>query len=281
MPPQGDLSSDVYVRVGVCSSTQPASTHPCCSYRSFVRDSQTSVPLPSGASMSPACIGLAREKCLSRSDVHSSWLNVSTCQYTNNVGSHPLFHKSLELRVLGCDPRLLKVCHAASCLESSSACLTPLSLQFDEAVRFFLTHTRKPCIEVDIRGYHIEWQSNFDGNAYTVEVEDWRCQMDITDACSDRWSFISAAQGQSFDAAIAAFCDSKVPVKSLGMDCAVEWNWDELRLALERLVQSTGWNGKCSITFPRYSAGAVGIISSNRSTRLVTNAAIRGIIVAI
>jgi hypothetical protein len=150
--------------------------------------------------------------------------------------------------------------------------------QFDEAVRFLLTHTRKPCIDVVIRGYHLEWQSNFDGNAYTVEVEDWRCQMDISDACSDCWSFVSAAQGQSFESVISSFCESNVPVKSLAMDCAVEWNWDELRQALERLVYSTGWNGKCSISFPRISSATVGIVSSNRSTRLLTNAALRGII---
>jgi hypothetical protein len=157
-----------------------------------------------------------------------------------------------------------------------SAFLTHLSRQFDEAARFFVTHARKPRIEMVIRGTHLEWNSNFEGTAYTVEVEDWKCQMDITDACCDRWSFISAAKGHSFDSVISSFCDSGARVKSLAMDCAVEWNWDELRRALERLVQSTGWIGKCSITFPRDSTGIVGVITSNRSTRLVTSSAMRG-----
>ena len=157
-----------------------------------------------------------------------------------------------------------------------SAFLTHLSRQFDEAARFFVTHARKPRIEMVIRGTHLEWNSNFEGTAYTIEVEDWKCQMDITDACCDRWSFISAAKGHSFDSVISSFCDSGARVKSLAMDCAVEWNWDELRRALERLVQSTGWIGKCSITFPRDSTGIVGVITSNRSTRLVTSSAMRG-----
>ena len=127
-----------------------------------------------------------------------------------------------------------------------------------------------------IRGYHCEWESNFDGKAFAKEVEDWSCRMDISDACSDRWAFVTAASGLSFGAVISDFCDSGAPVKSLAMDCEIEWNWDELRAALERLVLSTGWNGKFSVTFPRYSASCVGIISSNRSTRLVTSAAVRG-----
>jgi hypothetical protein len=53
-----------------------------------------------------------------------------------------------------------------------SAFLTHLSRQFDEAARFFVTHARKPRIEMVIRGTHLEWNSNFEGTAYTVEVED-------------------------------------------------------------------------------------------------------------
>ncbi len=139
-----------------------------------------------------------------------------------------------------------------------------------------MTHVRKPQVEVLIRGFHCEWESNFDGQAFAKEVEDWSCRMDITDACCDRWAFISAAHGLSFDTVISEFCDSSAPVKSLAMDSAIEWNWDELRAALERLVISTGWNGKFSVTFPRDSSACVGIISSNRSTRLVTSAAVRG-----
>ncbi len=80
-----------------------------CSYRSFVRDSQTSLPIPSGIGLHPSSVGIPRENCLMQSDVHSSWLRPSTHAHTVNVGSHPLFHKNLQLRVLGCDPQLDKV----------------------------------------------------------------------------------------------------------------------------------------------------------------------------
>ena len=79
------------------------------SYRSFVRDSQKTVPIPTGAEMNPASLGISRESCLMRSDVCAAWLTASTCAHTRDVGGHALFHKSLQLRVLGCDARLHKV----------------------------------------------------------------------------------------------------------------------------------------------------------------------------
>jgi len=139
-----------------------------------------------------------------------------------------------------------------------------------------VSHSRKPRVEVVVRGFHCEWESNFDGLALPKVVEDWSCRMDISGACCDRWAFITAAGGLSFDAAISEFCLSGAPVKSLAMDSVVDWNWDELQTALERLVISTGWNGKFSVSFPIDSSSCVGIISSNRSTRFVTNAAVRG-----
>ena len=94
--------------------------HSCCSYRSFVRDSQSSVPLPCGDAMIPACIGIARESCLLRTDLSPAWLHPSTCMHTKNVGSHPLFHKNLQLSVLGCDAKLHKVVFLSSCLQYSA-----------------------------------------------------------------------------------------------------------------------------------------------------------------
>jgi len=172
------------------------------------------------------------------------------------VGSHPLFHKNLQLRVLGCDPQLDKS---------------------DEVARFLLTHARKPRMEVLIKGYHMEWENNFDGKAFSNQVVDWSCRMDISDACCDSWAFVSAAAGLSFHDAISAFCRSNAPVKALAMDCAVEWNWEELRAALDRIVMSTGWNGMYSITFPRFPQTAVGVMSCNRSSRLLSSAAFRGL----
>lgn len=97
-------------------SSSCIASHSCCSYRSFVRDSQSSVPLPCGDGMTPACIGIARESCLLRTDLSPAWLHPSTCMHTKNVGSHPLFHKNLQLSVLGCDPKLHKVFFLSSCL---------------------------------------------------------------------------------------------------------------------------------------------------------------------
>jgi hypothetical protein len=54
-------------------------------------------------------LGISRESCLMRSDVCAAWLTASTCAHTRDVGGHALFHKSLQLRVLGCDARLHKV----------------------------------------------------------------------------------------------------------------------------------------------------------------------------
>jgi hypothetical protein len=59
--------------------------------------------------MYPASVGIARESCLLRSDVPAVWTHPSACAHSKNVGRHPLFHESLQLRVLGCDPRLHKV----------------------------------------------------------------------------------------------------------------------------------------------------------------------------
>lgn len=158
----------------------------------------------------------------------------------------------------------------------SSVCCCLTLCQFEEAAKFFFTHIRKPEMELVIRGYHYAWETNFDGQSFSKEVEDWSCRMDITEMCCDRWSFISAVGGLSFNSVVSSFCDSKMPVRAVAMDCSVEWNWDDLRAALSRLVKSTGWNGLFSVTFPRISSSTVGIISSNRSTRLLTSSFVRG-----
>ncbi len=155
-------------------------------------------------------------------------------------------------------------------------CCSLTLFQFEEAAKFFVTHSRKPDMELVIRGYHFEWESNFDGQSFAKEVDDWTCRMNITELCCDRWSFISAVGGLSFDSVVSAFCDANMPVRSVAMESSIEWNWQDLRAALSRLVKSTGWNGLFSITFPRISSSTVGIISSNRSTRLVTSSLMRG-----
>ena len=108
-----------HIHTDTLTHTHTHITIPPCSYRSFVRDSQTSLPIPSGIGLHPASVGIPRENCLMQSDVHSSWLRPSTHAHTVNVGSHPLFHKNLQLRVLGCDPQLDKVStritYSASC----------------------------------------------------------------------------------------------------------------------------------------------------------------------
>ena len=79
------------------------------SYRSFVRDSQKTVPIPTGIEMNPASLGISRQSCLMRRDACSAWLCPSVCAHTRDVKAHPLFHKSVQLRVLGCDAGLHKV----------------------------------------------------------------------------------------------------------------------------------------------------------------------------
>ena len=116
---QTDTHSLTHIHTDTLTHTHTHITIPPCSYRSFVRDSQTSLPIPSGIGLHPASVGIPRENCLMQSDVHSSWLRPSTHAHTVNVGSHPLFHKNLQLRVLGCDPQLDKastrITHSISC----------------------------------------------------------------------------------------------------------------------------------------------------------------------